>query len=286
MSYESIESIVSVVAGILQFIVAAYALRLNRVYGAVHVGWSLFCAFSLLALVHVVQFLVPSLEAGVAAAPTIEVMYAMVAMLLLMGMVHMESLLKERRRREEQDKRMHAELESEVKKKTAYLTRAIEELQMEIDRRTAVEFKMEQSNTELFHATQQVKAAEKVSDLLHKMMEVVKSVNISAGLVSDHMKQSKIANVVRVGNLVRDNAANLALFMSRDPRGQKLPQYIAQLAEHLDNEQTLLTRELDAIKKNIEEIMAMQQDHAQGAWKAESIGVDITAAPDVQPAAG
>ena len=90
---------------------------------------------------------------------------------------------------------------------------------MEIDRRTAVEFKMEQSNTELFHATQQVKAAEKVNDLLHKMMEVVKSVNISAGLVSDHMKQSKIANVVRVGNLVRDNAANLALFMSRDPRG-------------------------------------------------------------------
>lgn len=270
MNYESIKSVVSVVAGVLQFAVAVYALRLTRVFGAVKVGWSLFCAFTLLALVHVVQFLVPSFEAGMASAPTIEVMYAMVAMLLLMGMVHMETLLKERRRVEEQDKRMQAELEVEVKKKTAYLTRAIEELHEEIDRRTAVEARMEQSNTELYHATQQVKAAEKVNHLLHKMMSVVKSVNLSASLVSDQMKQSKIANVVRVGNLVRDNKANLGQFMSRDPRGQKLPQYIAQLAEHLDNEQTLLTRELDGIKKNIEEIMAMQQNHADAAWQAES----------------
>lgn len=262
MSYQSIESVVNVVAGGLQFAVAVYALRLTRVYGARKIGWSLFCAFTLLALVHVFQFFMPSLEAGAAAVPTIEVMYAMVAMLLLMGMVHMESLLKERRRIEDQEARMRAELEAEVKKKTAYLTRAIEELQTEIDRRTSAEARVEESNTQLFVATQRVKEAEKVDRLLQHMMNVVKSVNVSAGLVSDHMKQSKIANVVRVGILVREHAANLGDFMKRDPRGQKLPQYIAQLAEHLANEQTLLTRELEAIKNSVEEIMALQNNHA------------------------
>ena len=40
----------------LQFVVAGYALRLNRVFGPVRVGWSLFCAFSLLALLHLFLF--------------------------------------------------------------------------------------------------------------------------------------------------------------------------------------------------------------------------------------
>lgn len=270
MNYQSIESVVNVVAGVLQFAVAVYALRLTRVYGAVKVGWSLFCAFLLLALVHAMQFLVPSLEKGVAAAPMIEVTYAMVAMLLLMGMVHMESLMIERRRVEEQEQQMRAQLEAEVKKQTAYLTRAIEELQAEIDRRAFVEAKMEESNTQLSFATQRVKEAEKLDVFLNKMMSVLKSVNASAGLVSNHMKQSKIANVVRLGTLVRQNAAHLGAFMTRDPRGRKLPEYIAQLAEHLADEQTSLTRELDTIKKNIEEIMAQQPEHPKIAWKVES----------------
>ncbi len=271
MSYESVESVVNIVAGVLQFAVAVYALRLTHVYGAVKVGWSLFCAFTLLALVHVAQFFMPSLEEGIASVPTIEVMYAMVAMLLLLGMVHMESLLKERLRIAQQQEQMRAELENEVKKKTAYLTRAIEELQAEIDRRTSAEAKVEQSVTQLFYANQRVKAAETIDSLLHKMMEVIKSVNVSAGLVSDHMKQSKIANVVRVGILVRDHAANLGEFMSRDPRGQKLPQYIAQLAEHLANEQELLAGQFESIKKNIEEIMVLQKDHAKVSWQVKPV---------------
>jgi hypothetical protein len=271
MNYESVESVVSVGAGVLQFVVAAYALRLTRVYGAVKVGWSLFCAFSLLAMVHFTQFLVPSVGEEFAAIPTIEVTYALVAMLLLMGMVHMESLLKERLRIAQQEKQMRAELESEVKKKTAYLTRAIEELQAEIDRRTDAEAKVEESTAELFFATEKMKAAETVNKLVDRMMNVLKSVNVSAGLVSDQVKESKIANVVRMGNLIRENASHLGAFMAKDPRGQKLPQYIAELAAHLANEQMVLSLELDTIKKNIEEIMAMQRDHPKDTWQMRTM---------------
>ena len=46
-------------AGTLQLCVAIYAIRLNRLYGSARVGWSLFWAFSLLALLHFVQSVTP-----------------------------------------------------------------------------------------------------------------------------------------------------------------------------------------------------------------------------------
>ena len=45
MSYLSVSDYI---ADILQLVVAIYALRLNQLFGATRVGWSLFCAFSLL----------------------------------------------------------------------------------------------------------------------------------------------------------------------------------------------------------------------------------------------
>jgi septal ring factor EnvC (AmiA/AmiB activator) len=54
---------------------------------------------------------------------------------------------------------------------------------------------------------------------------------------------------------------DLSNFMMRDPRGQKLPVYIADLAEHLASEQTTLSNELESLKKTIEEAEAEQQSY-------------------------
>ena len=54
--------------------------------------------------------------------------------------------------------------------------------------------------------------------------------------------------------------------MTHDPRGQKLPVYIAQLAEHLTVEQATLKTELELIRNNIEHIktvVAMEQNCAK-----------------------
>src|ERR1022692_1259989 len=87
--------IMGFVAGVLQFTVAGYALRLNRLFGPARVGWSLFCAFLLLALLHLVQS-VASFHAVIQLGIEIEVMYALISLLLLTGMVYLESVFKER----------------------------------------------------------------------------------------------------------------------------------------------------------------------------------------------
>ena len=124
--------IMGCIASALQFIVAGYALRLNRRYGTARVGWSLFCAFSLLALLQLVQSMSSS-DVVVNSALKINVTYALISFLLLIGMLHLETLLKERSRMERVEKQLRAELELEVKSKTAHLTRALEELMKEME---------------------------------------------------------------------------------------------------------------------------------------------------------
>jgi C4-dicarboxylate-specific signal transduction histidine kinase len=254
--------IMSFTAGALQFVVAGYALRLNRLFGTTRVGWSLFGAFSLLAILHLVQSLMPSND-GAEFGVKIEVVYSLISLMLLTGMTHIETLLKERLRMEQMEKNLRGELESQVKEKTAHLTKAIEELQLEIEQRKRMEVEIKKTHQELLVASRQAGMAEIAIKVLHNVGNMLQSVNISASLVFDHVKQSKIANVVRVGALIREHTADLGDFMKHDPRGQKLPAYIAQLAEHLTNEQTVLSTELESLRKNIHEVLAIQQSYVK-----------------------
>jgi hypothetical protein len=276
------------IAGALQFIVAGYALRLNRIFGTARVGWSLFWAFTLLALLHLIQSIMP-FNNGAQLGIETEVMYSLISLLLLTGLVHIESLLKERLRIEREEERLRGELESLVKEKTAHLTRAIEDLQLEIAERKRIEAEAERTHKELLVASRQAGMAEIANCVLQNVGKMLKSINVSTRLVSDQMKQSKSANVVRIGTLIRDHQEDLADFMAHDPRGQKLPVYIAQLAEYLTNEQTTLSTELELIRTNIEhikEIVAMQQNCAKLADATGSSNTTILVKGAIRKNAG
>ncbi len=193
----------------------------------------------------------------------VEVMYALISLLMLTGMVHIETLLRERLRMEREEQRLRSELELEIKKKTAHLTRAIEELQMEIDGRKRMEAEIEKTHKELLAASRQAGMVEIAASVMRNVGSMLKNADASAGLVSSQVKQSKIANVVHVGNLIREHVKDLSDFMARDPRGQKLPVYIAELAEHLASEQSILSGELDSLRKTIEDAEAEQQSYTQ-----------------------
>ena len=268
----SFPQVMGFITGALQFIVAGYALRLNRVFGTARVGWSLFWAFALLALLHLFQS-VTSFNTRAPLGVEIEVMYSLISLLLLTSMVHLETLLKERLRLERGEQRLRAELESEVKKKTAYLSRAIEELQSEIDGRKRMEAEIEKTQKELLAASRQAGMVEIAAGVLRNVANILKNAKVSASLVSDKVKQSKIGNVVHVGNLIREHVKDLGDFMARDPRGQKLPVYIAELAEHLANEQTTLSSELDSLRKNIEEAEAEQESYTELMSKEDAAKV-------------
>ena len=253
-------TVLGFVAGVLQFVVAGYALRLNRQFGTMRVGWSLFWAFALLACLHLMESVMES-SPGAQFVIKIDVMNVFISLLLLIGMVHLQGMLKERVRVQHEEQRLRRELELEVKKKTMFLTRALEELQAEIDERRRVETEAHTTRGELSAVSRRAETALLAANVLERVGETLKSVNASATLVSDQMKQSRIENVVRVGGLIREHAADLGAFLTGDARGQKLPTYIAQLAEHLATEQNGLLNELESIKTNLEKIQTIQQGY-------------------------
>ena len=131
-------SMVLGLAGLLQLGVAVYAIRLNRLFGTARVGWSLFWSFLLLALLHFVQSVTPAYAAE-GFKFNLEFVYVLVSLLLLVGMVHLHSVLKEEARRTRAEERLRDELELEVRRKTANLNGMIQVLRSEIEERNRAE---------------------------------------------------------------------------------------------------------------------------------------------------
>ena len=134
----------SLLLGLLQCVIPPYAFRLTRVFGTKRVGWVLFAVFSLLALLQVVRACVPGAW-GADPNLALDLLYFLVPVLLLLGMVHIETLYKERLRLEVEEKKLRSQLESEVRARTADLDAANEELQREISLRKQGEEELRKS---------------------------------------------------------------------------------------------------------------------------------------------
>jgi C4-dicarboxylate-specific signal transduction histidine kinase len=105
---------------------------------------------------------------------------------------------------------------------------------------------------------------------------VLNSVNVSTTLLTDLVRQSKITNVARLGDLLTEHHADLPNFFATDPRGQKVPGFVQMLSGHLAKEQRDLLAELESLRKNIEhikEIVAMQQNYAKVSGVSETLVV-------------
>jgi PAS domain S-box-containing protein len=124
----------SIVLSFLPCLIPLYAFRLCRAFGIQRVGWMVFAVFSLLTTVQVLRFWQP-LGVGLDPELTLDLLNFLVPILLLIGMTHIEMILRERLQLEDGETRLRAELELLVKKRTSELDKANEDLQHEISLR-------------------------------------------------------------------------------------------------------------------------------------------------------
>jgi signal transduction histidine kinase len=116
--------------------------------------------------------------------------------------------------------------------------------------------------------------AEVATSVLHNVGNVLNSVNVSAEVVADKVRQFRIGSLKNVADLLRQHAHNLPEFLSRDPRGQALPDYLLKLAVHLAEPQKAILQEVESLKKNInhiKEVVARQQSHARSSGILERL---------------
>ena len=141
---------------------------------------------------------------------------------------------------------------------------------------------LESAHRQLIDASRRVGMAEVATGVLHNVGNVLNSVNVSATLVCEQVQRSKVTSLGKVAALLSEHA-DVPGFLIEDKRGQQLPGYLKDLAEHLRKEQATMLRELDSLVKNIEhikEIVYMQQAYA----KLSGLNVAVKASEIVEDA--
>jgi len=92
------------------------------------------------------------------------------------------------------------------------------------------------TQAELVEASRQAGRADVATELLHSVGNVLNSVNVSATLVGDIVGRSKTNNLSKVVAILMQHRDNLGPFLREDPRGQKLPDYFAQLVDAVERD--------------------------------------------------
>ena len=132
----------------------------------------------------------------------------------------------------------------------------------DITERKRAEAELEELQQQLVEASRQAGMSEVATDVLHNVGNVLNSVNVSAGLVNEKIRGSRMSGLARATALMSEHADDLGTFITQDEHGKQLPDYLTKLAEHLADEQTDVLGELRHLTENIEHIkniVSMQQ---------------------------
>jgi PAS domain S-box-containing protein len=127
---------------------------------------------------------------------------------------------------------------------------------------------------QLLEASRMAGMAEVATSVLHNVGNVLNSVNVSSSVISDKMRESKIANLVRAVALLRDHEQDMHTFLTQDPKGKLLIGYLHTLTGRLAAEQADLVKEFDFLAKSIDhikEIVAMQQNYSNVSGVCEIV---------------
>ncbi len=144
----------------------------------------------------------------------------------------------------------------------------------DVTRNKEMESALDQARRDLLDASRSAGMAEIANGILHNVGNVLNSLNVSAAMIGSGLRQSKAESLIRTGELLRHHESDLAAFVTQDPKGRKIPEFLRELARHAVDTHQRLRQEVSVLQKNIDhikEIVAMQQAYATTAGVVEPL---------------
>ncbi|WP_224245879.1 ATP-binding protein [Hyalangium gracile] len=146
----------------------------------------------------------------------------------------------------------------------------------DITSRKQAEARLGELHRTLVDVSRQAGMAEIATGVLHNVGNTLNSVNVSTSLVIDLLRKSRLSGLGRATSLMQQHAAHLSSFLTEDPRGQKLPDYLSALFTQLQQEHDALLQEMHSLSTSVDHIksiVSMQQKHARIAGAVEEVPV-------------
>jgi len=151
-----------------------------------------------------------------------------------------------------------------------------QELREQVAAKERAHDELARTQQDLILASRQAGMAEVATGVLHNIGNVLNSVNVSAAMVEDNTKGPKISYLEKAVALLNEHHADLGAFLTTDPKGSQLPDFLSQIAGQLAKDQSSNLAEIESLRKNIDHIkgiVAMQQSYAKISGVTETVNV-------------
>jgi PAS domain S-box-containing protein len=148
----------------------------------------------------------------------------------------------------------------------------------DISARKEAEERLRELNERLIDASRKAGMAEVASSVLHNVGNVLNSVNTSAIAAMQQNRSLGVHHIRNIADLLCQHKDRLTEFFSTDQRGQLLPEFLDQLANHMDKNRNIVADHLKSLSGNmdhIKHIVRMQQNHAKLGCYVESIDLKL-----------
>jgi PAS domain S-box-containing protein len=135
---------------------------------------------------------------------------------------------------------------------------------------------LEVTHKRLVETSRSAGMAEVATDVLHNVGNTLNSINVSCALILDRVKERSFANLAKIPELLRQNTGQLELFLTSNPQGKCIPEYLDVAAQTFQEDQSFLIDELTQLRRHIEhinQIVSMQQSYARVAGLEEALDI-------------
>ncbi|HBP88640.1 MAG TPA: hypothetical protein DD706_13180 [Nitrospiraceae bacterium] len=129
-------------------------------------------------------------------------------------------------------------------------------------------------NQQLVESSRLAGMGEVASHILHNVGNVLNSINVSAGLVSQYLHEMPIDDISRIAHLLEDHKDDVSAFLTSHPKGKRIPLFLNQVEVLLRQHFTDANKELEGLVSQLDhvnQIMATQKTLANATQVVEPV---------------
>lgn len=158
------------------------------------------------------------------------------------------------------------QIEIELKKYRDQLEELVKERTVEL----------EEAQKQLLESAHKAGMAEIATNVLHNIGNVLNSAITSTVVIGETVRGSKLNTYEKLVEMIESQKSDFAEFVAKDPKGQKIPDFLIQLNTAFKSEQDKITAKLKGLSRShehIREIIGLQQTYAGVKGMEENVSL-------------